>query len=196
MSNNVRGAQLALNLADNRLYVKGQTSAIQEDDPNFSTHVMSNASLFQVISYDGNLIATGGLTQAGGTISTTCAMPLNNVTNCYRLFFAQAQDPLGPFLLIPSEVGGLSAINTNDGLPNMPSIYNRFIYRPDTGTTELIGGLFYNITAPEPNLAYTTSNKIFQWSDTLLRPICDPVLKPFPQYVEENGQCIPNPSAP
>ncbi len=320
LSVNVRGAEVTKNPSSGRMYIAGHSSAISGLDPSASVEVMANADMFQVIDYQGNLIAAGGLTQAGDSPETTCALPPNNVPYCYRQFFAQTRSPLAyhGFQLIPSEAGGSAAMAANlptsksasfssqtfgqsgvlaqgqalsiqnskfrlamqadgnlvfyqgrtplwatgtqqsctpcfaklqedgnfviyngesaywstqtngnpgarlilsttaphvrieapdssplwassanesigdDGIPNQPQAYYRFVYRPDTRQTVLMGGVNFDVRwvqMKSGRRALTSVSLIRPWPDPLLQPVCDPLTKPYPTYMEIDSRC-------
>lgn len=181
LSENSRGAQLSKNPSTGLIHVSGHTSPIVENDDSSSVTVLNNGALMQVLAFNGIFLATGALEQAASSASAGCVYPLANYPNCFRLFFAQAQSPLGAFQLIPSESGGMLAdIVAADGLPNDPSDYLRWVYRQDTGQTELMGGE-YIVYKTDTNMSqYNVAHTFLPWPDNLLRPTCGGEMPPYP----------------
>lgn len=190
ISVDARAARLGRKPGSGRLYVEGRSSAIVGNDASASVEVMRNVDFAQFIVVGEHVLATGSLTQGPASPDETCAMPLNHVANCYRLAFAEAESPFGPFHLIPSESHGLAAVDVHDGLPNRPALYNRFVYQPATGKTVLMGGVYYDVTSPPPQLAYTPVAMDYLWPDALLQPVCDPITRPYPDWMAHAGRCI------
>ena len=181
-----RGARLERAAGTERLYVEGHHGAIVENDASASALLASNIDLSQLVVAGEHVLAIGSLTQA----ESACAMPLNHVSNCYRLAFASAASPWGPFHLLRSEAHGLAAVDHSDGLPERPALYYRFVYLPDSGRTALLGGVFFDIATPAPHLVYTIESERYLWPENLLRPVCDPEAQPYPQWMQYGGRCL------
>ncbi len=179
-----RGAQVELDSATGLMRVVGASGqAISAIDPVLSKEVIQNADIFQLIPYNGGILAVGALAPQ---VSATkdCGSPLGTlpwtkdpIPNCYRMYFAQANDPFGPFVFA-----------SETGIPTNATQYYRFVYRPSDGKTILKGG----VTSP---LIYWDVNSddtayFYQWPDLLLKPVCDPVKQPFPTYIDSNGTCV------
>ncbi len=176
-----RGTEVEVNPTLRRIYAKGHTSAISSDDDTTSVALLTG-DIYQIISHNGHLLASGGIT-FNGPMGGTCSFPQEAawLPNCYQIFFAEAATPLGGFQKI---VTGQS-----NGIPEYPQQYFKFVYRPDTGDTVFQGNF---PIIPGRALPFSSSNRIYNWPDKLLKTVCDPNVKPFPNYIDRGNECLPS----
>ena len=133
------GTQLEKN--GNRLFVKGTNKAVGSIDSNY-VHLVYNGDSFQILSFNGKYLMTGATTSSDGANSLACASPLGAfpwnrraMKDCYRIYFATSDTPLGLFTKIDA--------------PNSPfnaQEYFKFVYKPTSigsGETILLGGVMH-----------------------------------------------------
>ena len=159
-----RGAELAQESSEGRrLWVTGSMGkAFMADSPSAvevwgldpsDPRSNTSADMFQTVT-DGTWIYFTGARGGSG-----CFGPGGTQSGCYRLTIGRTQNPLGYHSfnaeLIP-----------DSALPPNPQEYYRFVYRPDTGNTWLVGGNFLN---PASLSGVMTGTWAFPWPENILK---------------------------